>query len=58
MQLLGQAEVTQLLGQTLIWAPDIQAPYPPEKCVPGRALLEQVREPSWVPDPSETSLCR
>ena len=25
---------------------------------PWRALLEHLGEPSWVPDPSETSLCR
>ena len=27
-------------------------------CLPGRALPEQVREPSWLRDPSETSLHR
>jgi hypothetical protein len=26
--------------------------------LPGRALLEHLGEPSWFPDPSETSLCR
>ena len=30
-QLLGQAEATQLLGETLFWAPDIWAPSPPEE---------------------------
>jgi hypothetical protein len=58
-QLLGQAEVTQLLGQTLFLDPDIWAPSPPEeRCPPVRALPEQVREPSCVPDPSENSLCK
>jgi hypothetical protein len=52
-------EVTQLLGQTPFWAPDIQAPSPlEERCPPGRALPEHLGEPSWVPDPSETSLLR
>ena len=46
-QLLGQAEVTQLLGQTPFQAPDIQAPsLPEERWPPGRALSDQVREPS------------
>jgi hypothetical protein len=37
----------------------LQAPSPPEeRCPPRRALPEQVREPSWVPDPLETSLHR
>ena len=50
---------TQLLGQTPFQAPDIRAPSPPEeRSPPGRALPEQVEEPTWVPDPSETSLCR
>jgi hypothetical protein len=26
--------------------------------LPGRALQEHLGEPSWLPDPSETSLCR
>jgi hypothetical protein len=35
------------------------APSPPEEtCSPRRALSEQVREPSWVPDPSKSSLHR
>jgi hypothetical protein len=47
----------QLLGQTTFGAPDIWAPSPPvERCMPRRALPEQVREPSWVPGPLETSL--
>jgi hypothetical protein len=51
-QLLGQAEATQLLGQTSLWAPDIRELSPPEeRCPHGRALPEQVREPSWVPGP-------
>jgi hypothetical protein len=33
-QLLGQAEATQLLGQTLFQAPDIQAPSLPEEGCP------------------------
>ena len=38
-QLLGQAEGTQLLGQTLFKALDIQAPsLPEERCLPRRAL--------------------
>ena len=38
-ELLGQAEVTQLLGQTPFQAPDIQAPTSPEeRCLPRRAL--------------------
>ena len=50
---LGQAEVTQLLGQTPFRAPDIRGPsLPEERYLPGRTLLEQVREPPWVPDPS------
>ena len=58
-QLLGQAEATQLLGQSPFRGPDIQAPFPTEeRCPPRRALLEQVGEPSWVQDPSETSLLR
>ena len=58
-QLLGQEEATQLLGQTPFQAPDIWAPSPPEeRCSPRRALSEQVREPSWVLGPSDTSLCR
>jgi hypothetical protein len=58
-QLLGLAEVTQLQGHTQLWAPDIRAPSPPEERYPlRRALPEQVREPSWVPDPSEFSLPR
>ena len=58
-QLLGQVEAAQILGQTPFRVPDIQAPSPPEeRCPPGRSLPEQVGEPSWVPDPSETSLCR
>jgi hypothetical protein len=58
-QLLGQAEATQLLGQTPFQAPDIRAPSPPGKRhMPGRALLEQVREPSCILDPSEISLRR
>ena len=53
------AEETQLLGQTPFRAPAIQAPFlPEERCPPGRALQEQVGDPSWVPDPSETSLRR
>ena len=49
-------EATLLLGQTPFWSPDLQAPFPPEeRCPPGRALPEQVREPSCIPDPSETS---
>jgi hypothetical protein len=31
---------------------------PEERFLPPRALLEQVGEPSWVPDTSETSLHR
>jgi hypothetical protein len=58
-QLLGQAEVTELLGQTLFWAPEVRSLYPPEeRCPPGRALPEHLGEPYWVPDPSETSLRR
>ena len=58
-QLLRQAGATQLLGETLFQAPDIRAPFPPEeRYLPRRALSEQVREPSWVLDPSETSLHR
>ena len=38
----------------LITIARIWAPCPPEeRCQPGRALQEQVREPSWVPEPSE-----
>jgi hypothetical protein len=38
-QLLGQAEATQLLGQTLFRAPDILAPSPAEeRCLLERAL--------------------
>jgi hypothetical protein len=128
-QLLGQAEVTQLLGQTPFRAPNIRAPsLPEERCLPltgglcqstwmshlgswipqrlictgesvdyrsytasrkgrsdtasgadpfsgsrhlgnfsargevsawpVRALLEHQGEPSWLPEASETSLCR
>jgi hypothetical protein len=58
-QLLAKAEATQLLGQTSFQAPDIPTPSPPEeRYPPRRALSEQVMEPSWVPDPSETSLNR
>ena len=57
--LLGQAEETQLLGQTPFQAPEIWAPsLPEERYPPRRALLEQVGEPYWVPDFSETSLHR
>ena len=53
------AEGTQLLVQTLFWGPDIQAPsLPGERCPTRRALSEQVMEPSWIQDPSETSLFR
>jgi hypothetical protein len=53
-QLLGQAEATQLLGQSPLQAPDLQATFlPEESCPPRRALPEQVREPSWVPDSSD-----
>ena len=56
-QILEQAEATQLLGQTLFRAPDIQAPSPPEeRCPPRRALQVQVREPSLVLDPSKSRL--
>ena len=38
-QLLRQAEMTELLGQTPFQAPDIRAPSPPEeRCLIGRAL--------------------
>jgi hypothetical protein len=58
-QLLGQAEATQFLGQTPFRAPDIRATsLPEERCLPGRALSEQVREQSWVLDSSESSLHR
>ena len=58
-QFLVQAEATQLLGQNQFQAPDIREPsLPEERCPPGRAQPEQVREPSWFPDPSETSLHR
>ena len=50
------AEATLLLGQTPFWSPDLQAPFlPEERFSPGRALPEQVGEPSSIPDPSETS---
>jgi hypothetical protein len=56
---LSKAEVTLRLGQTPFWAPYIQAPSPPEESCPSwRAISEQVRELSWVPGPSETSLHR
>ena len=57
-QLIGQAEATQLLRQTPIQAPDIQRPFPPEeRDLTGRVLTpEQVKEPSCVLLPSETSL--
>jgi hypothetical protein len=56
-QLLGQAEEIQLLGQTPFQAPDIRAPSHEGKGVhPGVLCLR--REPSWVQDPSETSLHR
>jgi hypothetical protein len=43
-QIMGQAEATQLLGQTPFQTPDIQAPSPPEeRCLPLRALSEQER---------------
>jgi hypothetical protein len=53
------AEATQLLGQALFWAADIQAPSPrEERWLSGRAQPpEQVREPSCLLCPSETSLC-
>jgi hypothetical protein len=39
------AEATQLLGQTLFRAPDIQALSPPEeRCLPGRALTARAGE--------------
>ena len=63
-QLLGQAEVTQLLGQTPFQAPDICSrhlgTFPARGVVSaqGGSLPEQVGEPSWFPDPSETSLRR
>jgi hypothetical protein len=44
-QLLGQAEATQLLGQTLFWVPDIPAPYwTEERYLPGRAQTIRARE--------------
>ena len=44
-QLLGQAEGTQLLGQTLFKALDIQAPsLPEERCLSGRALTTRAGE--------------
>jgi hypothetical protein len=44
-QLLGQAEVTYLLGQTPFQAPDIQAPSPPQERYPhGRALTARAGE--------------
>jgi hypothetical protein len=58
-ELLGQVEVTQLLWLTPLCAPDIWTPsLLEESCPHGRALLEQVRETSWVPGPSETCLAR
>jgi hypothetical protein len=56
-QVLGQAEVTEVLGQTSFQSPDIQEHSPTEeRCLPGRALPEHLGETSWVPDPSKTSL--
>jgi hypothetical protein len=44
-QLLGQAEVTQLLGWTLFQTPDILAPSPQEeKCLHWRALTARAGE--------------
>jgi hypothetical protein len=37
------AEATQLMGQTPFWAPDIQAPSPPED-MPRRALITREGE--------------
>jgi hypothetical protein len=51
-QLLGQAEATWLLGQTLFQAPDIREPsLPEERYPPGRALTEHLGEPFgfWIP---------
>jgi hypothetical protein len=54
----------RILRRTLItplkkYRRDIQAPSPAEeRGPPERAFSEQMKEPSWVPDPSETSLCR
>jgi hypothetical protein len=46
-QFLGQAEATQLLGQTPFQAPDIWAPSPREgRCPPGRALTTRASERS------------
>jgi hypothetical protein len=53
-------EVTQLLGQTLFWAPDIRAPsLTEERYLPGHGGLcwSTCGEPSVVQDLSETSLC-
>ena len=42
---LGQAEATQLLGQSLFQAPDIRAPsLPEERCLPKRALPTRADE--------------
>ena len=44
-QLLGQAEVTQLLENTPFWALDIRATSPPEeRCLLGRALTAEAGE--------------
>ena len=59
-ELLGQAEATQLQGQTPFWAPDIWH-LPCQRrgvCPAQRMLLEHLGEPSWLPYPSETSLYR
>jgi hypothetical protein len=43
--LLGQAEVTQLLGQTPFQAPEIQIPsLPEERCLPGKVLTTKAGE--------------
>jgi hypothetical protein len=55
----GTGRSNRAFGTDPFQAPDIWAPSPSKgEVFPGRALLKQIREPSWLQDPSETILHR